>query len=715
MNKSKIGLIATFSLLVVLFFTFNGPQYISLNFVQSNYQWLGQQLQNQPILFSVIFFISYIVITGLSLPGAALLTLLAGSLFGIYWGVFFVSFASTIGATIAFLGSRFIFRDYLERKFMRQLAVINQGMKKQGSYYLLSLRLIPLFPFFIVNLTMGLTQLSIKRYFIISQLGMLPGTVLYVFAGTQLAQLESLSGLISPSILLTLTLIGLFPLIVKSILNRVEQRKRYRQFKKPETFDRNLIVIGAGAGGLVSAYIASAVKAKVTLIEKHAMGGDCLNTGCVPSKALIRAAKFAHDVKESSNLGFEDSVATVNFAKVMTKVHQAIKAIEPHDSVDRYTKLGVEVLQGEAKLIDPWTVEINNQRLTANNVIIATGARPAIPSIEGLDLVNYLTSENLWQLTQCPKRLLVLGGGPIGCELSQAFARLGSQVTLIQRNLFLMPKEDKEVSEYIKQQFINEGITVLNEHQSYKITKTAQGYLMHCTTPTGDVTVPFDSLLIALGRSANTTGFGLEQLGVELRSNRTIAVNDYLQTNYPNIYAVGDVTGPYQFTHVAAHQAWYSAVNSLFGSIKSFKVDYRVIPWATFTDPEIARVGINKLEANAQGIAIEATRYEISELDRAITDNNAKGWIEVLTPPKSDKILGVTIVATHAGEIIAEYVSAMKHNIGLNKLLGTIHIYPTMSEANKYVAGNWKKNNSPVKLYPWLEKFHRWQRKDKKS
>ena len=621
-----------------------------------------------------------------------------------------VSFASTIGATIAFWCSRYLFKARINQNFSCQLATINRGIDREGALYLFGLRLVPLFPFFMVNLVMGVTSITTKRYFIVSQIGMLPGTITFVFAGTQLAQINSLSGLISPQLLFAFAVLGLMPLVTQRILDRLKSRQAYQNYNQPTSFDYNLVVIGAGAGGLVSAYIASAVKAKVALIEKHQMGGDCLNTGCVPSKALIKAAKFAHQVKKASNLGFDDSTTTVNFAKIMTRISAVIKAIAPHDSIERYQKLGVEVLTGHAEIIDPWTIVVNGQRITTSHIIIATGAKPLIPNIEGLANIDYLTSDNLWQITELPQRLIVLGGGPIGCELSQAFARLGSQVSQVELFERLMTREDPEVSDYVQQKFDSEGIAVLTGHQALRVEVTNGTKQLICRYQDQEVAVPFEKIIVAVGRRANSEGFGLEQLAIRLRANKTIEVNQHLQTNFPNIYAVGDVTGPYQFTHVASHQAWYGAVNSLFGRFKKFKVDYRVIPWATFVDPEVARVGINESEATAQGLDFEVTRYDIDDLDRAIADDKATGWVKIITQKSSDKILGVTIVAHNASELITEYVSAMKHNLGLNKILATIHIYPTMSEANKYAAGVWKRNNAPQRLLNWLGKYHRWLR-----
>lgn len=486
------------------------------------------------------------------------------------------------------------------------------------------------------------------------------------------------------------------------------------QWQKPKKFDCNLLVIGAGSGGLVSAYIAAAVKAKVTLIEKDRMGGDCLNTGCVPSKALIRTAKWVSQLKRFKEYGISQAQAEFNFGDVMERVQSVIKAIEPHDSIERYRNLGVEVVIGEAKIVSPWTVEVTTQgqirTFATRAIIIAAGAKPFIPSIPGIELADPLTSDNIWNLRELPNRLLVLGGGPIGSELAQCFARLGCKVILVEMAARLLVREDSDVSEAVMSRFRDEGIDLRMEHIGKGFIVENDENVMLAEHNGQTVRIPFDRILCAIGRSANVSGYGLEELGIELSPRKTIATNVFQETNYPNIYAVGDVTGPYQFTHTAAHQAWYAAVNALLKPFKKFRTDYSVIPWSTFTDPEVARVGLNEQDADELHIQYEVVKYYIADLDRAIADNEAHGFVKVLTKPGKDKILGVTIVGEHAGDLLAEYVLAMKYGIGLNKILSTIHIYPTMAEANKYAAGEWKRAHAPSYLYPWLKRFHAWRR-----
>lgn len=718
-NLRKVLLLVAVLLGIVAFFALGLNRYFSLAFLKESQASLATLREQQPLQLALGFFLVYVAVTALSLPGAVIVTLAGGAIFGLGWGLLLVSFASSIGATLAFLTARFLLRDAVQSRFGQRLSDVNKGIQKDGAFYLFTLRLIPVVPFFVINLLMGLTTMKTRTYYWVSQLGMLAGTAVYVNAGTQLGKLDSLQGILSPGLLGSFVLLGLFPLIARKIVEAVQKRKVYAQWAsvRPTRFDRNLIVIGAGAGGLVSAYIAAAVKAKVTLIEAHKMGGDCLNYGCVPSKALIKSAKLAHQMRHGANYGLSDTTPTFNFKAVMQRIHDVIKTIEPHDSVERYTGLGVEVLQGYAKLVNPWTVEIalnsgGTQRLTARSIVIATGARPLVPPLPGLNDVGYVTSDTLWdafaRLDDVPKRLVVLGGGPIGCELAQSFARLGAVVTQVEMAPRIMVREDAEVSALALASLQADGVAVLTGHKALRCERVDGEKTLVVEHAGTEKRIAFDQLLCAVGRVARLTGYGLEDLGIP--TNRTIETNEYLQTIYPNIYAAGDVAGPYQLTHVAAHQAWYAAVNALFGGFKRFKADYSVIPWATFIDPEVARVGLNEQEAKEKNIPYEVTKYDIDDLDRAIADSEARGFVKVLTVPGKDKILGVTIVGTHAGDLLAEYVLAMKHGLGLNKILGTIHTYPTLAEANKYAAGEWKRAHAPQQLLAWVQRYHTWRR-----
>jgi pyruvate/2-oxoglutarate dehydrogenase complex dihydrolipoamide dehydrogenase (E3) component/uncharacterized membrane protein YdjX (TVP38/TMEM64 family) len=706
-SRARLAVAIVLVAAVAAFFIGGGHRYFSFEQVKAQQAAFQAWYAAHPWRTLLGFFVLYVAVTGLSLPGAALLTLAAGAIFGLLWGSVVVSFASSAGATLALLASRFVLRDWVQARFARQLQGINRGMEKEGAFYLFTLRLIPAVPFFVINLAMGLTPIRAWTFYWVSQLGMLAGTLVYVNAGTQLGRLESPQGILSWPLVGAFVLLGIFPLAAKRLLEAYRARRVYARWRRPSRFDRNLIVIGAGSAGLVSAYIAAAVRAKVTLVEKHRMGGDCLYTGCVPSKALIRSARLLHEMRNAHRYGIRHAAAEFDFADVMERVQRVVRAIEPHDSAGRYTRLGVECLEGEARITSPWTVSVDGRVLTTRSIIIAAGARPLVPSIPGIGQVRVLTSENVWELRELPRRLVVLGGGPIGCELAQAFARLGSKVTQVEMLPRLLSREDPDISELVRRQFVEEGIEVLTGHRAVRFE--GAGSLV-CEGEGRERRLEFDGLLCALGRVPNTEGYGLEELGIPLTQARTVETNEYLQTLFPNIYACGDVAGPYQFTHTASHQAWYAAVNALFGGLRRFRADYAVIPWATFTDPEVARVGVNETEARAQGIPYEATVYGIEDLDRAIADEAAHGVVKVLTVPGKDRILGATIAGERAGELIAEFVAAMKHGIGLNRILGTIHVYPTWAEANKYAAGAWKKARAPERLLRQVERFHAWMR-----
>lgn len=719
MSKSKLILIVALVAAIIAFFAFDLGRFFTLDFIKQSQERFAELYKTQPALVIGSFFAIYVAVTALSLPGAAIMTLAGGAIFGLVVGTTIVSFASTLGATLAFWVARFALGESVQKKFGARLAEINKGVEKEGAFYLFTLRLVPLVPFFVINLLMGLTKMKTLTFFWVSQIGMFLGTIVFVNAGTQLAKIDSLKGILSPGLLGSFVLLGVFPIIAKKIIAALKKRKVYAKWNhvKPKSFDRNLVVIGGGAGGLVSAYIAAAVKAKVTLIEAHKMGGDCLNYGCVPSKAIIKSAKIAKHMRTASNYGLVNTTPSFSFKAVMQRVHDVIAAIEPHDSMDRYTSLGVECLAGYAKIVNPWTIEIamndgSKKVLTTRSIVIATGARPFVPPLPGIEEVGYVTSDTLWdtfaKLDDVPARMVVLGGGPIGSELAQVFARLGSQVTQVEMAPRLLVREDDEVSQHALDALRADGVKVLCNHKALRCEARDGKKHMVVEFEGQEIALEYDQLICAVGRTARLTGFGLEEIGVP--TSRTVDTNEYLETLYPNIFAAGDVAGPYQFTHMAAHQAWYAAVNALFGTFKKFKVDYSIVPAATFIDPEVARVGLNEAEAKAQNIPYEVVKYGIDDLDRAIADSQAHGFVKVLTVPGKDKILGVTIVGVHAGDLLAEYVLAMKHGLGMNKILGTIHTYPTLSEANKYAAGEWKHAHQPHKVLGWLGKFHTWRR-----
>ena len=709
----KLLIILALAALIAAYVFFGVGDYLTVDGIKRVAGEVDGYYQRHPVQVVGLFFLTYVAVTAASLPGAAVMTLAAGALFGVLLGTVVVSFASTLGATLAFLASRYVLRDAIETRFGERLRTVNAGLERDGAFYLFTIRMIPLFPFFVVNLVMGLTRIRLWTYAWVSQVGMLLGTIVYVNAGTQLAQIDSLAGIASPAVLVSFALLGIAPWIAKAIIGWIKRRKVYSGFIRPKSFDRNLVVIGAGSAGLVSALIAATVKAKVTLVEANKMGGDCLNTGCVPSKALIKSAKVAEQMRHADRYGLKPVEPEVPFRATIERVMGAIRTIEPHDSVERYTGLGVDVVEGYGRVVDPWTVEIARkdggvQRLTTRAIVIAAGAGPLIPSIPGLEASGYLTSDTMWDalatMDRAPARVAVLGGGPIGCELSQALARLGSQVTQVEMADRVLGREDPDVSLEAQTALESSGVNVLTAHRALRV-ETGKLIAEHGGA---EVEIAFDTLIVAVGRAARLSGYGLEDIGID--TAKTVVTDEFLATKFPNIYAAGDVAGPFQFTHTASHQAWFASVNALFGQLKRFKADYRVIPAVTFLDPEIARVGLNETEAEAQGVAYEVTRYELGGLDRAIAESETQGFVKVLTPPGKDTILGATIVGAHAGELLAEYVLAMKHKLGLNKILGTIHSYPTLAEANKFAAGEWKKKHKPETLLSLVERYHTWRR-----
>ena len=712
MNKTQFLVLGAAASAVILFFFFDLHQVLTLDSIKAKQVSLTEQALANPLRSSAAFFGLYVVVTAVSLPGAGVMTLAAGAVFGFWWALLLVSFASTIGATLAMLAARYLLGDYVQRHFESQLKRINEGIDREGAFYLFSLRLVVLVPFFVINLAMGLTRIRVPTFYLVSQAGMLAGTMVYVNAGTQLADIARPSDIFSVELIVALALLGLLPLLGKKVVDVVRALRVFRGYRKPTSFDRDVIVIGAGSGGLVAALIAATVRARVTLIERSRMGGDCLNTGCVPSKALIRSARLAADINRSTAFGFRRSQPDIDFEAVMERVQRVIREIEPHDSVERYESLGVSVEIGEAMILSPWEVRINGEVLTTRSIIIATGAEPLIPPIDGIEGISYLTSETLWALRERPGRLVVLGGGPIGTEMTQAFARLGSQVTQVERAPRILTREDPEVSELVATSLQQEGVEVLTGFGAREVVSRDGGYALRCVSEDNQTEklIGFDQLLVAVGRKANVEGYGLEELGVALTDRGTIAVDQHLATNFPNIYAIGDVAGPYQFTHTASHMAWYAAVNALFGTFWKFRVDYSVIPWCTFSSPEVARVGVSETEARQQGLAHEVTRFDVGELDRAIADEEGHGFVKVITKRGSDRILGVTIVADHAGDLISEYILAMKHGLGLKDIMGTIHIYPTLAEMNKFAASEWRKAHKPDWVLALAEKYHRFRR-----
>lgn len=710
MSAGRIVLGVAIVAAVAAFFALGLGHDLSLQAFQARREAIGAAVAAHPFAAAAAYFAIYVAVTALSLPGAAVMTLVGGALFGLVEGTVLVSFASAIGATLAFLAARFVLRDWVQARFGDKLQRVNDGVAREGGFYLFAMRLVPIFPFFVVNLAMGVTRLPARTFYAVSQVGMLPGTLAYVYAGTQLGALRFSAGLVAAFVIL-----GVLPLVAKRVLEAIKARRRYAHWPRPRRFERNLVVIGAGSAGLVAAYIAAAVKAKVTLVERDRMGGDCLNTGCVPSKALIRTTRLLERMRRASDYGIRCAPPQVDFAQVMERVRSVVRQVEPHDSVERYTALGVECLRGHARIATPWSVEVvlddgSAHTLTTRNIVIAAGARPFVPPIPGLVEANPLTSDTVWDLRALPPRLVVLGGGPIGCELAQCFARLGSRVTQVEMLPRLLAREDAEFAELVARSFAADGIEVLAGYKAKEVRQEAGGKVVVVEGAGVTRELACDAILCAVGRVANTQGYGLEALGIPVSSKGTIEVDEYLQAAYPNIFACGDVAGPYQFTHTASHMAWYGTVNALFGRLRRFRVDYSVVPWATFTDPEVARVGLNEQEAREKNIACEVATFDLADLDRAIADGEAHGRVKVLTRPGSDRILGATIAGEHAADILAEFVAGMRNGFGLKRILGTIHTYPTLAEANKAVAGVWKRAHATRGQLAFASRFHAWTR-----
>lgn len=700
--KNKILLLICILSIYIGFYATGSYEIFNLRFLQLKLSDIQSYELSNPLMSILISIVIYAFVSGLSVPGASILTLLNGAVFGLLKGIIITSFASSIGATIAMLISRYLFQDFVRKKYQINYQRIQEEFVKNGLIYLLSLRLIPIFPFFVVNLVMGITNISIKRFYFISQLGMLPGTFAYVNAGLQLSRLKTISNIISYQFLSSILILLLIPWISRFFIMTIKRNRVYRKYKefRPDHFEYDMVVIGAGAAGLVTSNICANLKAKVALIEKHKMGGDCLNTGCVPSKTIIHTAQMIYTAKKTKQFGISIIDSGFDFKKVMEKVYQKIREIEPHDSKERYEEMGISCFVGNAKIRNPWTIQIGDKIITTRNITIATGAFPSTPEIEGLNEINYYTSDSIWKLDKCPRRMLILGAGPIGLELAQVFTRLGAKVIILEKNENILLNEDEIVSKYVMDFFKSEGVEILTSHTIKSFSKNLNDINCICDYNKEEKIIRSDCVLIAVGRQARVRGFGLEDLGIELSKKGDIIVNQFMQTNYPNIFACGDVVGPFQFTSTAAYQAKYCAINGLFGKFKKITINYNTIPRCIYTDPEIATVGLSEKLAIRLGIEYDITKFNFDELDRAITDSQTKGFIQVLTVKGKDKILGATIVGSQASNLISELTLSMNNNIGLSKLLNTIHPYPTMSEAIFYVASNWRKNHVPN----WIKK-----------
>ena len=706
MKRIIIFLIIIASIIFAAVF-FDIGSYLSFSELKARQAELQALVSQRPITSALLYFVVYVLATAVSIPGAAILTLAGGALFGLLKGTILVSFASTIGALLAYLVARYFLHDYVQNKFADRLKIINTKVKQEGAYYLLFLRLVPVFPFFLINLVMALTPIRAWTFYWVSQLGMFPATLIYVNAGTEIAKISSTGDIASPSLLIALALLGLLPFITKYTMSFISNRRIYKRFSKPSHFQYNNIVLGGGSAGLVAAYTTRTLQGKVALVERHKMGGDCLNTGCVPSKAILRSAKYIADLKQHAQYGLRQLSYDFKFEDISQRVNNIIDTIEPKDSVKRYSELGVDCEQGDATVISPWEVKVNGKTLSAKNIIIATGATPAIPNISHIDKVPYYTTDTIWSLSELPEKLLIIGAGPIGCELGQAFARLGSNVTIVLRRSIILPNEDEDAARELQKSLLKDNITLMTEFNTDKFVNENGHYTLTGVKDNVTVNISFTHLLVATGRKANLDGLDVLKLDIDERGR--VTTNETLQTKYPNVFACGDVTSPMQYTHTASHQAWYAAFNALFHPLKKFKCSLDNIPRAVFTDPEIASLGLTEKQAVSQGVDYQITNFPMDDIDRAITDNVTTGFIKVITSRNSDKILGVCIVGAHASELIAEFVLAKTNGLGLNSILKTVHIYPTKSEINRMVAGKWRRSKLTARTMGLLEKYQHWR------
>jgi len=690
---------------------------------------MGHWVREAPELAALSFIGAYLLVAALALPGALILTLLGGALFGLGEGVVLVALGSSLGALLSFAVVRWVAGRAVRDRLAARLAPIAQGIARDGAYYLFTLRVVPVFPFFLVNVLVALTPIRAWTFYWVSLIGMLPATLVYVNAGHQLASLTSVTGLLSPGLMGALALLGVFPLLARKVLPSIARRvatvravwranRRWRG-QRPTRFDRDLIVIGAGAAGLVAANIAASLRARVTLIEREAMGGDCLNTGCVPSKALIRLANRAHAARQWR---LEESMATGSPAPspgrpdlpaLLARVRATIARIAPHDSVERYRALGVECVRGDARVLSPWTVEVSTgesgvaTRLHARHLIIATGADPVVPEIAGLDSGRVLTTQTVWAMSELPERLLVLGGGPVGCELAQAFQRLGAGVTLIERADRLLPREEPEASAAARSALETDGVRVITGASIASVNRDREARVIGSDS---EMVVEFDQLLCALGRRSRVEGVGIEALGLAREADGTLYVDDWMRTSEPGVFACGDVASSDRLTHVAGQMGWLAAYNALFGSVWPLRIDRGSVPRCVFTDPEVARVGLTRVEAERAGIRVTCTRYEMSALDRAIIEEQTQGFVMVLTAQGSDRIVGATVVGARAGELIALFTLAIRERLGMRRLMSMMIAYPGWADAGRAAASQWQREHAPSWVLAWLERWHQWRR-----
>lgn len=708
MKLTRWLIVLFFVVATICFFWFDLEQYLTLEMIQAKSGALRDQVQAHPWWAGSVFFAAYVALTVMSFPGTVVLTLLAGALFGLVGGTLMVSFASNIGALFAMLISRFLLRDWIQRRFAKQIASINRGLERDGAFYLFSLRLIPLVPFVLLNPALGLTRVSMWTFWWTTQAGMLPGHAIYVGAGRQLARIREISDILSPSLIGTLALLAIFPLAATKLLTLYKARKVYSGWQKPKSFEHNLVVIGGGSGGLTAARIAASMKARVALVERERLGGAALHSGSVPARALMRAANLHHTLRQGGTLGIRMHTE-VDFAEVMRQVRRTLDEAQGQVTAESSKTAGLEMVRGSAQLTSPWSVQVGNRTLCSRAIVIATGSHAIIPPIPGLEEVEPLTCENVWDLQQRPERLLVMGGEANACELAQAFQRLGCQVTLVVEGDMLLASAEPEARQAVTDALCADGVQVLLKVSPQRFEVAESERRLVCSIDEQNRFLAFDQVLLALGREAHLHDLGLEKLKLSTREDGSLEVDEYLATRYPNIYAVGAVTGPDSSFQSAKHHAWYAAANGLFSGFRRFMVSDRVVPRVAFTSPEIASVGLTEAQAKLAELEYEVTMLDLDSLEAAQMSIGNSGFLKVLTERGRDRIIGVTLVGDGASETLAVFVLAMKHKLGLNKLRRTVHINPTLAEASLAVAEAWRRAHTAKRSQTWAARLHRWR------
>ncbi|MBA3536096.1 MAG: FAD-dependent oxidoreductase [Tatlockia sp.] len=687
--------------LLILFFSLRLDKYLTFTSLRENRATLISWTKEHFFMAALLYMSCYTLAVAASVPGAVFLTLAGGFLFGVVFGTVFVIVSATLGATALFFAVRTSFGDWLAKSALSWLGRMREGFQQNAFSYLLMLRLVPLFPFWVVNIVPALLGVDAKTFIITTFFGILPGSIVYVMVGNGLShvfeanQTPNLGIIFDIKVLLpllALAALSFIPILYKRV-NPKEQKKN----PKTNQIKCDLSIIGAGAGGLSVAAVAAQLGLKVVLLESGKMGGDCLNYGCVPSKSLLAAGKIAYQLRHAAQFGISSKGLEIDFKKVMQQVHAVIKVLAKNDSVERFESLGVQVIKAVARFSGVNTLVAQDRVIEARRIVIATGSSPFKPPIPGLEDTPYLTNETIFNLTEQPKHLIVIGGGPIGCELAQAFSMLGSKITLIE-GFNLLPKDDVDCVAILRAQLKAMGIIIHEQAKVLGVEPHAHGGIKVSINQAGEkLAIRGSHLLIATGRRANVENLDLEKAGI-VYSNKGIEVNSRLQTSNRRVYALGDVVGPYQFTHMATYQAGIVLRNIAF-KIPA-KVDYRAIPWVTYTLPEIAHVGLLAEEA-LKHADIQFTEWSFLENDRAQTEHSLEGKIKIISDKKG-RVLGVTIVGAHAGELILPWVIAIREKRTLRSFTDAVSPYPTLSEISKRVAGEFYKSKLFSNKTRWL-------------